>query len=148
MMESALRLWPKSKRGFTRLFGRGELSGGGSYHSGGREMARKTHIVKYTAEELDELVKKDGSRSDWAKAASMTKADIEAAVASDPDEADMVMDWDNATAELPKSKAVLNMRIDRDVLEYFRKTGKGYQTLINAVLRSYVKRKDQHHNHD
>ncbi|HIJ69108.1 MAG TPA: BrnA antitoxin family protein [Deltaproteobacteria bacterium] len=40
------------------------------------------------------------------------------------------------------------LRIDRDVLEYFRKTGKGYQTMINAVLRSYVKRKDQHHNHD
>ena len=31
-------------------------------------MARKAHIVKYTAEELDELVKKDGSRSDWEKA--------------------------------------------------------------------------------
>jgi len=111
-------------------------------------MTRKEHIMKYTTEELDELVKKDGSRTDWEKAAGMTKADIEAAVASDPDEADTVMDWDNATAELPKPKAILNMRIDRNVLEYFRKTGKGYQTLINAVLRSYVKRKDQHHNHD
>jgi uncharacterized protein (DUF4415 family) len=111
-------------------------------------MARKEHIVKYTTEELDGLVNKDGSRSDWEKAASMTITDIEAAVASDPDEADMVMDWANATAELPKPKAILNMRIDSDVLEYFRKTGKGYQTLINAVLRSYVKRKDQHHNHD
>jgi uncharacterized protein (DUF4415 family) len=30
------------------------------------------------------------------------------------------------------------MRIDRDVLDYFRNTGKGYQTRINAVLRSYV----------
>ena len=111
-------------------------------------MAKKGHIVKYTAEELDELVEKDGSRSDWNKAASMTEVELEAAVASDPDEADMVMDWDSATAELPKPKAVLNMRIDQDVLEYFRKTGKGYQTLINAVLRSYVKRKDQHRNHD
>ena len=104
--------------------------------------------MKYTTEELDELVKKDGSRTDWEKAAGMTKADIEAAVASDPDEADTVMDWDNATAELPKPKAILNMRIDRNVLEYFRKTGKGYQTLINAILKSYVKQKDRHHNHD
>lgn len=78
----------------------------------------------------------------------MTDVEIEAAVASDRDEADMVIDWDSATAELPKPKAVLNMRIDRDVLEYFRNTGKGYQTLINAVLRSYVKQKEQHHNHD
>jgi uncharacterized protein (DUF4415 family) len=30
------------------------------------------------------------------------------------------------------------MRIDRDVLEFFRRQGKGYQTKINAVLRSYV----------
>jgi uncharacterized protein (DUF4415 family) len=111
-------------------------------------VARKEHNVKYTNKELDELVKKDGSRSDWEKAAGMTKADIEAAVASDLDEADMIMDWDNATVELPRPKVVLNMRIDKDVLEYFRNTGKGYQTLINAVLRSYVKRKGQRHNHD
>jgi uncharacterized protein (DUF4415 family) len=111
-------------------------------------MARKEHIVKYTAEELEELVQKDGSRSDWEKAAGMTKAKIEAAVASDPDEADTVMDWDNATVEMPRPKAVLNMRIDKDILDYFRKTGKGYQTLINAVLRSYVTRKEQHDDHD
>jgi len=148
MMKLAFLLWPGSKLSFTRLFGRGAASGGGSYHLEGREMARKGHIVKYTNKELDELVKKDGSRSDWEKAAGMTKADIEAAVASDLDEADMIMDWDNATVELPRPKVVLNMRIDEDVLEYFRNTGKGYQTLINAVLRSYVKRKEQHHNHD
>ena len=44
----------------------------------------------------------------------------------------------NATTEMPKPKADLHMRIDRDILEYFRKSGKGYQTRINAVLRSYV----------
>ena len=32
------------------------------------------------------------------------------------------------------------MRVDRQVLEYFRGTGRGYQTRINAVLASYVKR--------
>jgi uncharacterized protein (DUF4415 family) len=104
-------------------------------------MARKVHIVKYTDEQLDEVVKKEGSRSDWEKAACMTDAEIEASVASDPDEADMVMDWDNAAVELPQPKAMLSMRVDRDILDYFRKTGKGYQTRINAVLRSYVEQK-------
>jgi uncharacterized protein (DUF4415 family) len=104
-------------------------------------MVKKAHIVKYTAEELDRLIEKDGSRSDWEKAAGMTDAEIEARVASDPDEAGMVMDWENVTVVSPQSKAVLNMRIDRDILEYFRKTGKGYQSRINAVLRSYVERK-------
>jgi len=52
----------------------------------------------------------------------------------------MVIDWDSVTVELPKPKADLHMRVDRDVLDFFRKTGKGYQTRINAVLRSYVSR--------
>ena len=103
-------------------------------------MARKTHIVKYTNRELDELVKKNGSDSNWEKAAGMTKTEIEASLAADPDETDMVMDWDNTTVDLPQPKVVLNMRIDKDLLEYFRKTGKGYQSRINAILRSYVER--------
>jgi uncharacterized protein (DUF4415 family) len=107
-------------------------------------MAKREHIVKYTDEELAELVKREGTSSDWDKAARMTKAEIEACAASDADETDTVMDWDNVTVEMPQPKAVLNIRIDKDVLEYFRKKGKGYQTLINAVLRSYVKRKEHH----
>ena len=31
-----------------------------------------------------------------------------------------------------------NEGIDPDVLAFFRKSGKGYQTTINAVLRKYV----------
>jgi uncharacterized protein (DUF4415 family) len=103
-------------------------------------MAKKEHIVRYTAEELAEMRKRGESRSDWAKAAAMTDEQIDASIAADPDEAGMVMDWDNATVEMPQPKVPLNMRVDRDVLEYFRKTGKGYQTRINAVLRSYVDR--------
>ena len=106
-------------------------------------MEKKRRFTRFTARELDSLVEKEGSRSDWPRASGMKEAEIEAAVASDPDETGMVMDWDKATPELPQPKAVLNMRIDRDVLEYFRKTGKGYQTLINAVLRSYVKQKEK-----
>ena len=106
-------------------------------------MARKKRIVKYTAEELAELVQQEGSATDWEKAGAMTEAEIEASVAADADEADMVMDWDNVTVETPKPKAVLNMRVDQDILDYFRKTGKGYQTRINAILRSYVEQKEQ-----
>ena len=65
-------------------------------------MTKKNHIVRYTEKELEELVEKDGGRSDWKRAASMTDAQIEAGIADDPDEADMFMDWDNATIELPQ----------------------------------------------
>jgi uncharacterized protein (DUF4415 family)/uncharacterized DUF497 family protein len=106
--------------------------------SGGHEMARKERIERHTANDL--AAKRGESRTDWAKAAAMTDKQLEASIAADPDEAGMAMDWDSATVELPQPKADLHMRVDQDVLDFFRKTGKGYQTRINAVLRSYVTR--------
>jgi uncharacterized protein (DUF4415 family) len=103
-------------------------------------MLKKGRTVKYTAEELAEKRKTGETHSDWARAAAETREEIEAQVAADPDEAGMVVDWKSVAIELPKPKADLHMRLDRDVLDYFRSTGKGYQTRINAVLRSYVKR--------
>jgi len=35
-------------------------------------------------------------------------------------------------------KAQLTLRMDSDVLEWFRKQGQGYQTKINALLRAYM----------
>lgn len=40
-------------------------------------------------------------------------------------------------ADVP-SKAQLTLRLDRDVLDWFRSQGKGYQTKINALLRAYM----------
>jgi uncharacterized protein (DUF4415 family) len=70
----------------------------------------------------------------------MTEEEIESDIASDPNEAGMVVDWDTVSVKLPEAKADLRMRIDRDVLDFFRRTGRGYQTRINAVLRSYVEK--------
>jgi uncharacterized protein (DUF4415 family) len=92
-------------------------------------MAKKEHIVKNTDSELATLVEREGTLSGWRKSARMTEAEIEASVASDSDEDEMVVDWDAAVIELPQAKAVLNMRVDKDVLDYFRKTGKGYQSV-------------------
>ena len=41
-------------------------------------------------------------------------------------------------ADFPEAKKQITLRIDADVLDYFRHTGRRYQTRINAVLRSYV----------
>jgi uncharacterized protein (DUF4415 family) len=103
-------------------------------------MAKKERIVRYSAKELAVKRQRGETRSDWARAAAMTSDEIEADIASDPDEAGMVVDWDSISVELPKRKADLHMRIDSDVLDFFRKTGRGYQSRINAVLRSYVER--------
>jgi len=45
--------------------------------------------------------------------------------------------WANAEVRTPVGKTAISIRIDNDILEFFRKQGKGYQSKINAVLRSY-----------
>ncbi len=101
-------------------------------------MSKKEPIVRYTAEEMRSLTVRGESKSDWSRAGAMTYAEIEAAIATDVDEADTAVDWLTASVSLPEPKAVLNMRVDRDVLDFFKRQGKGYQSRINAVLRSFV----------
>jgi len=59
--------------------------------------------------------------------ASMSSKEIEATIAVDEAEAGKHIDWSNLSIELPSSKAVLNMRIDYEVLEFTRSQGNGYQ---------------------
>jgi uncharacterized protein (DUF4415 family) len=39
---------------------------------------------------------------------------------------------------LPKAKPLISLRIDPEVLAWFRAQGPGYQTRMNAVLRKYM----------
>jgi len=41
-------------------------------------------------------------------------------------------------AELPKPKMPITIRVDPEILEWFRGKGARYQTRINAVLKAYV----------
>ncbi len=45
--------------------------------------------------------------------------------------------WENARPYVPQGKSSIHLRIDDDVLEWFRQQGKGHLTRMNAVLRSY-----------
>jgi uncharacterized protein (DUF4415 family) len=101
---------------------------------------KKQRIVKHTAEELAEKVRRGETRTDWARAEATDYDEVEAQVEADADEAGMVYDWENATTEMPTPKVDVRMRIDADVLDWFRRSGRGYQARINAVLRSYVTR--------
>lgn len=46
--------------------------------------------------------------------------------------------WKNAKLIKPIPQKALSLRVDSDVLEWFKNQGKGYQSLMNSVLRSYV----------
>ncbi|MBN6741436.1 BrnA antitoxin family protein [Acidithiobacillus sp. MC6.1] len=46
--------------------------------------------------------------------------------------------WMKAVDRLPRNKEQISLRVDPEVMEFFRGTGKRYQSRMNAVLRSYV----------
>jgi uncharacterized protein (DUF4415 family) len=47
--------------------------------------------------------------------------------------------WKTAKLVMPEPKDRLTIRLDHDVVEWLKKNGSGYQTRINAILRSYMK---------
>lgn len=44
----------------------------------------------------------------------------------------------NAVLRMPENKTIVTIRLDQDVLNWFKSKGHGYQTRINALLRSYM----------
>ena len=46
--------------------------------------------------------------------------------------------WKKARLVLPEPKKAISLRIDREVLRWFKAQGQGYQSLMNAVLKSFV----------
>lgn len=101
-------------------------------------MQKKENIVRYTAEEIDEMIARGKSQSDHARVDAMTEEELESAIASDPDEAGFEVDWSTFQVGIPGPKQQLTIRLDDDIVEWFKASGKGYQTRMNAVLRHYV----------
>lgn len=94
-------------------------------------------LVRRTNAEFSDLA--DGS--DWERVEALTDEDIERAIADDPDAAPVLDQafWRNAQILDPAhEKCTITMRLDDDVLDFFKRGGPGYQSRINAVLRAYV----------
>jgi uncharacterized protein (DUF4415 family) len=78
-------------------------------------------------------------KTDFARLAKLTDEEIEKSIANDPDWAEFKdLDWSQAVFVLPPKKTAISIRVDEDVLDFFKKQGAGYQRRINAVLRSYM----------
>ena len=97
-------------------------------------MTRKGDIVRYTAEELAAMRQRGESRTDWAKVDAMTEEELEASIAADPDDIQEQIDWTKVIKGLPPLKKHINIRVDSDVLDWFRATGKGYQTRRRLLM--------------
>ena len=46
--------------------------------------------------------------------------------------------WADAEVRMPAEKKAISIRLDADIIEFFKKQGKGYQSKINAALRAYI----------
>ena len=80
-------------------------------------------------------------KTDWARLDALTDEDIAKAVANDPDAVPIDIDWSDAVLVVPTRKKAISIRLDEDVLDYFKSQGEGYQRRMNAVLRSYMQQK-------
>jgi uncharacterized protein (DUF4415 family) len=77
---------------------------------------------------------KTQSLTDWKRIDSMRDEEID--LSDIPELGDNF--FKNAELVLPKPKVVVTLRVDADVMEWFRNKGKGYQTIMNAVLKGWV----------
>ena len=102
----------------------------------------KSVITRRTSKQLARMRAAGEDRTDWARVKKIARA------GGKPDR-----DSPEVTPEqfaravvtrggLPRpGKALLSLRVDRDVVDWFRSQGRGYQTRINALLRAY---RDEH----
>ncbi len=67
-------------------------------------MARKERTARYTPDELKAMLARGEDRTDWARAAATTAAEVETQIAADPDEAGLEIDWTKALVGLPSRK--------------------------------------------
>lgn len=88
--------------------------------------------VKSTGKALD--------RTNLKRLDTLTEEEIEEAARSDEDSILLEeCDINSLQIVMPKAKKSISLRVDPDVLSYFKSMGKGYQTRMNAVLRAYMK---------
>jgi uncharacterized protein (DUF4415 family) len=106
-------------------------------------MRKNGDTVRYSAKELASMRRRGKSRTDWTKVDAMTEADLKASIAADPDDVHDEVDWTQAVVGLPPRKQGIHIRVDVDVLAWFKETGKGYQTRINNVLRAFMESRKQ-----
>jgi uncharacterized protein (DUF4415 family) len=80
-------------------------------------------------------------KTDFKRLDALRDKDIDRAIASDPDAAPILdARWfRTAKVVMPERKVPVSLRLDREVLEWFKRQGRGYQSRIQAVLRAYMK---------
>lgn len=108
-------------------------------------MGNDGNIKRYSADELRAMRARGESRSDWQRVRAMPEAELERTIAEDPDSDPPLLQAPPGWPALgqvvtPKApKKLMSLRLDQEVVEFFKAQGSGYQTAMNGVLLSYVR---------
>ncbi len=94
----------------------------------------------YIVEHPDGRLERRKSKTNLDKLRNTTDAEIDAQIKDDPDWSDD-WNWGEAVLVMPPKKKPISIRVDEDVLDFFKTEGGQYQRRINAVLRSYMQQK-------
>ena len=99
-------------------------------------MTKSASITRMSLEEAKARLARGEDRTDWAHVKALTDEEVEASI--DYEEEGHPL-WDTARVVYdPASKKQITLRLDPDVIDFFKAGGPGYQTRMNAVLRSYM----------
>jgi|SRR5680860_906462 len=98
-------------------------------------MQKSGTIVRYTTEEIEEMLRGGEDKTDWDRVRLMTDEEVEASI---DHELEGEFDWSKAQAGIPALKQQLTVRFDMDIIEWFKAQGPRYQTRMNNVLRQFV----------
>lgn len=100
-------------------------------------MQKNARIVSASAKEVARRIGRGESRTDWKRVKAMPQAEVERL--ADAEDGPLPEGWESTVRiGLPSDKKDVHMRLDADVLAWFRSHGRGYQTRINNVLRAFV----------
>src|SRR5271169_5738921 len=114
----------------------GKKTRSASSRRGARSRARDGGIGKTSKSDRSHL--KGAKGTDWERLRDMTPAEIRRGILADPDaHATDEAFWKNAKFVMPVPKTIVTIRLDADLLRWFRQQ-RGYQTRINAILRAYM----------
>ena len=94
-------------------------------------MKKSEDIRSYTAEELRAM--KAQSKTDLHAFDAMTDEELEQRIAEDPDEKDLCPDWTQAKLILPRAKTSVHLRLEQEIIDFFKAEGRGHIVRMQAV---------------
>ena len=100
-------------------------------------MQKRGRIVRASADEIRAMLARGEDQTDWARVKAMSQD--EADRLADEEDGPLPEGWEKTIVlGIPEPKQGVHIRLDADVLRWFKAQGPGYQTRINAVLRGFM----------